>query len=207
MLEQKEKGIHGAAPGSAIPIQLTVRYLQAGNGPVVEADARVREGTLSSVKAAVVASALAVGYDPRFLEVRVDVLANFTWYRGLKLDGGSAGIGFAVGVASAILGDKLQESTCLTGTIEKDGRVGPVGSIYYKLEGCHMIFPRSRSFSLQDKLHSTLSRMHRDTLPTYLRRRVWLRPTKQQQVTHFAWLTETERQTARIVEGLTASAR
>ncbi len=144
VLEQKEKGIHGAAPGSAIPIQLTVRYLQAGTGPVVEADARVREGTLSSVKAAVVASALAVGYDPRFLEVRVDVLANFTWYRGLKLDGGSAGIGFAVGVASAILGDKLQESTCLTGTIEKDGRVGPVGSIYYKLEGCHMLFPRSR---------------------------------------------------------------
>lgn len=51
------------------------------------------------------------------------------------IDGPSAGALMTVGAISLIRGDKIDEDVTMTGTINPDGTVGPVGGIEYKLEG------------------------------------------------------------------------
>lgn len=51
------------------------------------------------------------------------------------IDGPSAGALMTVGAISLIRGDKINDDVTMTGTINPDGTVGPVGGIEYKLEG------------------------------------------------------------------------
>lgn len=51
------------------------------------------------------------------------------------IDGPSAGALMTVGAISLIRGDKIKRNVTMTGTINPDGTVGPVGGIQYKLEG------------------------------------------------------------------------
>lgn len=51
------------------------------------------------------------------------------------IDGPSAGALMTVGAISLIRGDKIDSDVTMTGTINPDGTVGPVGGIQYKLEG------------------------------------------------------------------------
>jgi len=51
------------------------------------------------------------------------------------IDGPSAGALLTIGVISAVLGDKLRDDVTMTGTINPDGMIGPVGGIPFKIEG------------------------------------------------------------------------
>ncbi len=51
------------------------------------------------------------------------------------IDGPSAGGLLTVGVLSLLRGDKLKKNVIMTGTINPDGTIGPVGGIPYKIQG------------------------------------------------------------------------
>jgi hypothetical protein len=52
-----------------------------------------------------------------------------------RIDGPSAGALMTVGVISLLRGDKVKKDITMTGTINPDGTVGPVGGIPYKVDG------------------------------------------------------------------------
>ncbi len=52
-----------------------------------------------------------------------------------QIDGPSAGALLTVGVLALTRGDKLKSNVTMTGTINPDGTVGPVGGIPYKVDG------------------------------------------------------------------------
>jgi predicted S18 family serine protease len=52
-----------------------------------------------------------------------------------RIDGPSAGALMTVGLLSMIRGDKIKPGITMTGTINPDGTVGPVGGIPYKVDG------------------------------------------------------------------------
>jgi hypothetical protein len=52
-----------------------------------------------------------------------------------SLDGPSAGCLLTVGILSAVLDHPIDPTVTMTGTINPDGVVGPVGGIYYKIGG------------------------------------------------------------------------
>lgn len=54
-------------------------------------------------------------------------------YQATKSDGPSAGAVFTVGFIAAMKGDRIRKGIAMTGTIEPDGRIGPVGAIPDKL--------------------------------------------------------------------------
>lgn len=70
---------------------------------------------------------LAAGADPG--KVAVDFTVSD------EIDGPSAGAFMTVGVAAAINGDPIDDSVSMTGTINPDGSIGPVGGIPEKLKG------------------------------------------------------------------------
>ncbi|MDX9954750.1 MAG: S16 family serine protease [Anaerolineae bacterium] len=76
--------------------------------------------------AVTVASQL-LGIDPRDYE--------FSYAVGGRIDGPSAGTYMTVGTLAALLGDTLRDDAAMTGTINPDGTVGPVGGIPQKIEG------------------------------------------------------------------------
>jgi hypothetical protein len=51
------------------------------------------------------------------------------------IDGPSAGGLMTVGVLAALLGDNVKKDVTMTGTINPDGTIGPVGGIQYKIDG------------------------------------------------------------------------
>lgn len=52
-----------------------------------------------------------------------------------RVDGDSAGAVMTVGVLSALRGEALLENTVMTGTIQPDGTIGPVGGVPEKMKG------------------------------------------------------------------------
>nr|WP_290668595.1 S16 family serine protease [Ardenticatena sp.] len=76
--------------------------------------------------AVIVASQIA-GIDPRDYE--------FSFSVGGRIDGPSAGTYMTVGVLAALNGKTMREDAAMTGTINPDGTVGPVGGIPHKIEG------------------------------------------------------------------------
>lgn len=52
-----------------------------------------------------------------------------------RIDGPSAGALMTVGILSVLRGDRLKDDVTMTGTINPDGTVGPVGGIPYKVDG------------------------------------------------------------------------
>lgn len=76
--------------------------------------------------AACVAAQLS-GYNPSTTKVSFDV--------GGRIDGPSAGCIMTVGVLAALRGDAIRPEVCMTGTINPDGSVGPVGAIPQKIIG------------------------------------------------------------------------
>lgn len=76
--------------------------------------------------AVTVASQL-LGIDPRDYE--------FSYAVGGSIDGPSAGTYMTVGTLAALRGDPLYDDVAMTGTINPDGTIGPVGGIPQKIEG------------------------------------------------------------------------
>ncbi|MCC6491619.1 MAG: hypothetical protein IT424_01210 [Pirellulales bacterium] len=66
-------------------------------------------------------------FDPRTMQAAFDITG---W-----IDGPSGGGLMAVGVLAAARGDKLRQDAAMTGTINPDGIIGPVGGVGFKIRG------------------------------------------------------------------------
>jgi len=99
---------------------------------------------------AVALSSLFLGVDPRRYEFVIDPGLGY-------IDGPSAGGLTTVGVLAAILGHDVRTDAAMTGTINPDGTIGPVGGIPQKLEGAAeankklVLVPASQRFDIDLK--------------------------------------------------------
>ena len=108
--------------------QLMVGYKADGKGPEILGDSNLMPVSVRSFATAVAVASKAVGYDPRYLSLRI-LVPN-------PLDGPSAGGMFAVGIAAALLGDAIRQDICMSGTIEPDAEIQAVGRLVDKMNAC-----------------------------------------------------------------------
>lgn len=135
----KAEGMSIPNKGDITIVQLAVSHLPAGNGPKFSSDAHFRGEARAALDTAAYAAARAVQYDPTYLAVELTLPVGFSAMLGVQVDGPSAGVAWTVAIVSAILGDPLRSDVCLSGTMGIDLRVGPVGGLEHKIEGCHMM--------------------------------------------------------------------
>jgi predicted ATP-dependent protease len=133
--------------GDITMVQIDVAYWAAGNGPYLATDYHFKDWARQTLGVAVMAAAKATRYDPRFLAVQLTLPVGSILHNGLRVDGPSAGVAWAVAVTSALLGDSLRTDACLSGTIDANLVVGPVGGLEHKIEGCHLL-PQFREMLL-----------------------------------------------------------
>ena len=133
--QQESQGFYAANRGEMALIDLAVSHVSSGTGPEVSTDSHFGGNLDVSLRTAVSAAAKAVGYDPRFLRVRLSVKTSIL-QSGLHIDGPSAGAVLAVSVAAALLGDQIRPDVCMSGTINENLDVGPVGGLEEKIKGC-----------------------------------------------------------------------
>ncbi|MEQ8790488.1 MAG: S16 family serine protease [Pirellulaceae bacterium] len=120
----------GRAVGSCLPMEITVGGAEPGRVRVGFFDSQVGgSGDMwqSAGWMAVVVAAQLTDFDPRTVQVSFDVQG--------RIDGPSAGGLMTVGVLAAARGDDVREDAAMTGTINPDGFIGPVGGIAHKIEG------------------------------------------------------------------------
>lgn len=129
---------YAANPSVVLLADLAVSYVSAGTGPEVVADSHFGGHLDVSLRTAVAAAAKGVGYDPRFLRVRLSVRTSIL-QNGLYIDGPSAGAILAVGVTAALLGDPIRPDVCMSGTINENQEVGSVGGLEEKIKGCRQL--------------------------------------------------------------------
>jgi len=164
LIQRSVKGQAGYVPNpwdSAL-VHLAVSHVVAGPGPDISSDHHFQGSSVATFETAVAAAAKAVGYDLRYLRVRLDVPRSPGLDRvaGFSLDGPSAGIAWAVAVASAILGDPFRSDVCLSGTINMKLEVGPVGGLGDKIKACRHIKYRELIFPVgQGSMDMTLQGM------------------------------------------------
>lgn len=118
------------AQGACSPVEVTVGGGTAGKVRVGFFETEVRgagEMWRSAGWMAAVTAALLTDFDPRAMRVSFE-------YEG-SIDGPSAGAMLTVGILAAIRGDRLRPDAAMTGTINPDGTIGPVGGIVHKIEG------------------------------------------------------------------------
>ena len=127
--------------GEIVLTDMAVSYVSEGTGPEVVTDSHFGGHLDVSLRTAVAAAAKSVGYDPRFLRVRLSVRTSIL-QNGLYIDGPSAGAILAVGVASALLGDPIRPDVCMSGTINEKQEVGSVGGLEEKIKGCRQLHYR-----------------------------------------------------------------
>lgn len=135
----KARGFSIPNKGDITIVHVAVSHLPDGNGPKFSADSHFQVDAKIALNTAALAAAKAVRYDPRYLKVDLTLPVGFTQMLGVQVDGPSAGVAWAVAIASAILGDPLRSDVCLSGTMGLDLNVGPVSGLEYKIEGCHML--------------------------------------------------------------------
>lgn len=122
----REGSITGSWNG--LVARITVGYREDGRGPEILPNENLMPVTVGSLHTAVGAAARAVGYDSRYLTVRLLIPT--------KMDGPSAGGIMAVGIASALLGDSIRSDICMSGTIEPTLEIKPVGRLVDKMNAC-----------------------------------------------------------------------
>src|SRR5437867_10970952 len=98
---------YAANLGEVVFADLAVSYVPAGTGPEVVTDSHFGGQLDVSLRTAVAAAAKGVGYDPRFLRVRLSLRASIL-HNGLHLDGPSPAAILAVDVASGLLGAPIR---------------------------------------------------------------------------------------------------
>ncbi len=136
--KQDQAVAYAANLGEIVLADLAVSYVPAGTGPEVVTDSHFGGQLDVSLRTAVAAAAKGVGYDPRFLRVRLSVRTSIL-QNGLYIDGPSAGAILAVGVTSALLGDPIRPDVCMSGTINENQEVGSVGGLEEKIKGCRQL--------------------------------------------------------------------
>jgi Lon protease-like protein len=135
----KAKGLSIPNKGDITIVQLAVSHLPAGNGPKFSSDNHFRGEARYALETAAYAAAGAVQYDPKYLAVELTLPVGFRTMLGVQVDGPSAGAAWTVAIVSAVLGDPLRSDVCFSGTMGPDLKVGPVGGLEHKIEGCHMM--------------------------------------------------------------------
>jgi len=126
-------GMYSTNPGALFLADIVVRHEPTGKGEV-GTDGPYGQSVLVSLHNAVQVASYTVGYDVRFLQVRL--IGRTRAGVAINIEGPSAGAIMAVAVASALLGDSLRSDICMSGTIRADLRVGPVGGLSDKIAGC-----------------------------------------------------------------------
>jgi Lon protease (S16) C-terminal proteolytic domain len=161
LIPSSMKGQAGYVPNpwdSAL-VHLDMSYVATGTGPDISSDHHFKGSSIAAFETAVAAAAEAVGYDLRYLRARLYVprAPVLDKMAGFSLDGPSAGIVWAVAVASAILGDPFRPDVCLSGTINLRLEVGPVGGLEDKIKACRHIKHRQLIFPVgQGSMDMTL---------------------------------------------------
>lgn len=125
--------------GDVTLLRIDVSHWPTGNGPSLATDHHFKDWARQTLGDAVLAAAKAVGYDPKFLRVQLTMPVGQVLQGGIRVDGPSAGVAWAVAVSAALLGDPIRPDVCLSGTIDLDLIVGPVGGLEHKIEGCHLL--------------------------------------------------------------------
>ena len=120
----------GSITGSwnGLVARITVGYREDGRGPDILPNENLKPVSVGSLHTAVVAAARAIGYNPRYLTVRLLIPT--------KMDGPSAGGIMAVGIAAALLGDPIRPDVCMSGMIEPTLEIKPVGRLVDKMNAC-----------------------------------------------------------------------
>ena len=126
-------GMYSANPGALFMADIVVSHEPTGKGQVIT-DGPYGQSVLGSLHGSVSAASSAVGYDVRFLTVRL--IGRSMPGVTIHMEGPSAGAIMAVAVASALLGDAIRSDICMSGTIRGDHTVGPVGGLSDKIAGC-----------------------------------------------------------------------
>lgn len=144
--------------GDAHTARVTVSRSTTGELKVSFAESEVG-GIGSMWKAAgwtaVALSSILLGVDPRQYEFTIDPGVGL-------IDGPSAGGLTTIGVLAAILGHDVRTDAAMTGTINPDGSIGPVGGIPQKLEGAAeanktlVLVPASQRFDIDLKTGETV---------------------------------------------------
>jgi hypothetical protein len=126
----KTTSANGKIGGSCRPVRVTASESNDGRARVGFFESEVG-GTgdqwRSSGWMAAVTSTLLSDFDPRTTRVSFE-------YEGV-VDGPSAGAVLTCGVLAAARGDKIRPDAAMTGTINPDGSIGPVGGIAHKIDG------------------------------------------------------------------------
>ncbi|QDT63996.1 S16 family serine protease [Calycomorphotria hydatis] len=121
---------NGKAVGGCHPVRVTVGGGEPGRVRVGFFESQVGasgdQWKASGWMAAVTAAQL-TDFNPLTMQVAYDVEGN--------TDGPSAGGLLTVGLLAAVRGDQVRQDMAMTGTINPDGMIGPVGGIAHKLEG------------------------------------------------------------------------
>ncbi len=133
------KGWHRPNQGDIALVQIDLEHWDAGNGPYLGTDHHFRNVPRQTFVVAVLAAAKAVDYDPRFVRAQLTMPVGSLLHAGEQIDGPSAGAAWAVAVAAALLGDPVRTDVCISGTIDMNLVIGPVGGLEHKIEGCHMM--------------------------------------------------------------------
>jgi uncharacterized protein len=124
---------------------LRVAFYESGparTGPMWEASGWV----------AVTFASLLLGANPNAYRISFDI--------GGRIDGPSAGALTTVAVLSCLLGDTVKPDVTMTGTLNPDGTIGPVGGIYYKLDGALdagmtiVLIPAGQRYEYVDELEA-----------------------------------------------------
>lgn len=158
--EWRAKGWNIPNKGDIQLLQVDVRYVPAGTGPLITTDHHFMDEARQALGVAVLAAAKAVRYDARFLQVQLTMpIVAGSFHAGTRVDGPSASAAWAVAVTSAILGDALRPDVCFSGTIDLTLAIGPVGGLEHKIEGCRLLpqfhellLPEGqRTFAITDK--------------------------------------------------------
>jgi len=124
-------GSDGSSPfGICHPVPISVGGAVPGDARVGIVETRIGGASLmwrTAAWQATLTAAQLLDFHPQAMQT------SFTVEGGI--DGPSAGALLTIGVLSAVLGDTLRDDVTMTGTINPDGMIGPVGGIPYKLEG------------------------------------------------------------------------
>ena len=125
-----KKGADGVTKGATSDVTVSVEPGTAGEFKLASVESDVR-GTGDQWKASEWAGSAAAlmmtGFNPAAVKASYDV-------SGL-IDGPSAGAIMTVAMAAALNGHSLNPGISMTGTINPDGTIGPVGGIPHKIDG------------------------------------------------------------------------
>ncbi|QDU79757.1 Lon protease 2 [Polystyrenella longa] len=124
------EGPDGRAYGNCFPLQVTVGGKEAGRVRIGFYESEVGGSGEQWQAAGWMASLMAAqltDFDPATTQVAFDIQG--------RVDGPSAGALMTIGILAAARGDKVRDDVAMTGTINPDGMIGPVGGIPHKIEG------------------------------------------------------------------------